>query len=295
MNTFPRINQHASTQVPYDVVEEIFLRCLTPLEWCGDPKDPNQHPPSTNVPILLSHVSKTWREIVHGMPALWTSVCMHNPTSRPEILQQILHYSKNRPLTVCIVMGGQDIDYSSDNGCIDLCTKELFCHSDRIRSFRMLTGYWARLWGKSVLVPPFPRLEEIKLGISLRTLYPERLAPLLNSPRLQKVTWLCEQLPEPLLQIGTQIKRLTFPDLACYSAQDTTALLQACPNLTYLDVRHKGPLRLPPDSSVDLRDLHTFRSGEIGLHLCIAPNLRHLTLTINVQNYGMIRLPQFLS
>ncbi|KAH7902778.1 hypothetical protein BJ138DRAFT_1121109, partial [Hygrophoropsis aurantiaca] len=88
---------------------------------------------------------------------------------------------------------------------------------------------------------------------------------------------------------------LTFPDLACYSAQDTTALLQACPNLTYLDVRHKGPLRLPPDSSVDLRDLHTFRSGEIGLHLCIAPNLRHLTLTINVQNYGMIRLPQFLS
>ncbi|KAH7903413.1 hypothetical protein BJ138DRAFT_1168174 [Hygrophoropsis aurantiaca] len=48
-------------------------------------------------------------------------------------------------------------------------------------------------------------------------------------------------------------------------------------------------------SPIYLRDLHTLHTTEAGIHLCIAPNLRRLTLRLYPEIYDAIHLLQFLS
>ncbi|KAH7913215.1 hypothetical protein BJ138DRAFT_663237 [Hygrophoropsis aurantiaca] len=245
--------------------------------------------------LCSSHVSKAWREIVHDTPTLWTNVCIHNSFSHPEMLQQILHYSKNCPLTACVVVGSVILG-SHFNNPVDLYIKELFCHSDRIRSFRPLVAFPATLWEENVPTPHFPRLEELRVMMHIPEASPARLYNLFNSPQLQKVTWFFDQYPEFMLRTGAQIKELTIPNIAHHPVEKITALLRACPNLTYLDALSKfRTFPSVPKSLIPLRDLHTFRSTESGLNLCIAPNLRHLTLTIISENYEKAHLLQLFS
>ncbi|KAH7905144.1 hypothetical protein BJ138DRAFT_811068 [Hygrophoropsis aurantiaca] len=160
MDPFPHVNQFTSI-LPYEIVEYIFLLCCTPLKWDGYLYD--RHLPATSIPLLLSHVCKIWREIVHATPALWTDVCVHGRSSHPEILRQSLRYSQTCPLTACVVIGAPDVDCIE---WIDTCIRELFCHSDRIYSFRLHVEHSARLWGEGVSVPSFPCLREVKLRLS---------------------------------------------------------------------------------------------------------------------------------
>ncbi|KAH7903063.1 hypothetical protein BJ138DRAFT_1107998, partial [Hygrophoropsis aurantiaca] len=293
-DTLPRIDQFASI-FPYEIVEEIFLLCRTPLEWGPGTFDTLQHPPAAHLPLLLSQVSKTWREIVHATPALWTDVCIHGQASsqlHPEMLKQILRYSKNRPLTACIIILGRGAEFIE---WLDICMKELFRYSDRIRSFRLLVRFGATLWGEDVPIPHLPCLEEAMIDPS--DLSPVRLEPLFNSPRLQKLTWLSSHYPEPLLRMGAQITELRFKH-GEYSYAQWAAILEVCPNLSHVAVIPIGPIPLAPSPPVCLRDLHTFRSTEAGLYMCTAPNVRYLTLQLHLGNsYDMIhtRFRQFLS
>ncbi|KAH7907072.1 hypothetical protein BJ138DRAFT_541977 [Hygrophoropsis aurantiaca] len=187
--------------------------------------------------------------------------------------------------------GTMEIEYTE---YINKCFREIFRHSCRTRSFRLLFKYWVNLLeGASVPIPSFPRLEELKVNSGLAKHFPISLDPFLNSPRLQQVSWLCRQYPEPLIRIGAQITQLTYPDLVYYVDEKITALLRAFPNLTYLDVCRKGHVPFDLDIPVHPRNLHTFRSSEIVLHLGIAPNLRHLILELSLGNCTC--LPQFLS
>ncbi|KAH7911771.1 hypothetical protein BJ138DRAFT_1112954 [Hygrophoropsis aurantiaca] len=296
MDTISRVNQFTSI-LPYELVEEIFLLCRSPFEWGDHDCDPKPHPPVTNVPLLLSHVSKTWREIVHATPALWTNVCIHNqpPRPHPEILQQILRYSGDRCLAACIGIYGLNSNFME---WIDVRIQELFRHSDRICSFRLLIRLQGNLWGENIPVPPFPRLE--KLTVKFRSLPGHsvaRLHPLFDSPRLQKVIWISDdQYPKPLLRMGAQIKELIFPRPLVNYVQ-LAELLQACPNLTYLNVCPRGRYHPVPNYPIHLQDLHTFCSNELGVDLVIAPNLRRLTLTQAPAGHPhkMMHLHQFLA
>ncbi|KAH7912561.1 hypothetical protein BJ138DRAFT_779167 [Hygrophoropsis aurantiaca] len=308
MIAFPRKNQLAPS-LPCEIVQEIFILCLPPLEteWGGYTDNPKHHPPAIGVPVRLSHVSRAWRSIAHATPLLWTDVCVHNPSPQRDaaVVKHVLQYSTNRPINVCMVVDGYKTGYiDCDNEMepeymeyLGTHISELFRHADRMRSFRMFFKHWVRLWGDSVFIPPLPRLEELKISVYVGDRSIRRLFPLFNSPRLQKVSWLCPDYPEPLNRMGAQIKQLVCPDLACFDDDDeqTTALLRACPNLIYLDAHHDGPPMSHSAAFVSLPALHTFRSSDIGLHACVAPNLRHLTLECCFEVYGRIRLAQFLN
>ncbi|KAH7904770.1 hypothetical protein BJ138DRAFT_1165971 [Hygrophoropsis aurantiaca] len=207
MNIIPRVN-HFTSIFPYEIVQEIFFLCRTSPEWGRPECASKHHPPSTNVPLLLSHVCKTWRSIVHATPALWTDVCIHGRSLHPELLKHILCYSKALPITACIAIIGYGKKYA---GRLDTCMKALFCHSARIRSFRLVIKDYHSLWGKCVPIPSFPRLEELMIRLKNCEDPSARLDFFLDSPQLQKLTWLSEYpFPEPLLQLGAQIKELSI-------------------------------------------------------------------------------------
>ncbi|KAH7907643.1 hypothetical protein BJ138DRAFT_1159622 [Hygrophoropsis aurantiaca] len=309
MHTSPCIDQLTSA-LPRDVVEEIFLQYVTPFEWDGCIRGrkrrspPGRHSPSTRLPLLLSHVSKTWRALVQNTPALWTNVCLHNPSWNPAIFQQILRYSKRSPLTACIILDGVDIEYF-----LDVSVKELFTQSDRIRSFRLVVGqHEGGLWDTMVPIPPMTRLEELKIKVSLPDQSITHLYPLFDSPQLHKVTWLSPHFPQPLRTIRPQMKELTITMFETYSRRaqinsmqtQLSDVFRACPNLTYLDVRKDeesfddGPGPITPAFPLqDLRDLRAFNSG-FTIRLCTAPNLR--SLTFHTKDYTRrTNLLQFLS
>ncbi|KAH7905145.1 hypothetical protein BJ138DRAFT_1130635 [Hygrophoropsis aurantiaca] len=274
--------------LPYEIVEEIFLLCRTPFNWGNCHDSPIPHPPLQNVPILLSHVSKTWREIVRTTPALWTNVCIHNPSKmHPAILGPILHRSKGRSLMPCIAVDKMNVE---DSKFLDICMKELSYHSDRIRSLRLLVKFWSL----NIPIPPLPRLEELKIETSQSGRYPEYLYPLFDSPRLRKVTWLGRRFPEPLLQMGHQIKELSVTLYIFFDCMRLAKILHECPNLAYLDLcladEAYPPGPLPP---VCLQDLRDFRSIGLSTCLCIAPNLH--SFTFHTGEYtNTANLPEFL-
>ncbi|KAH7903412.1 hypothetical protein BJ138DRAFT_1131381 [Hygrophoropsis aurantiaca] len=235
-DTFTPSDQFTSI-LPYEIVGYIFRLCLPPIKKGGLESN---HSPSPTVPLRFSHVSRTWRAIVHDTPALWTNVCIHNRSAHPdpEILAHILRHSNNWSLSVCIVIIGESSVESAE--WIGARMKELFCHAHRIRSFRLDVRSQVGLWGENVPMPPFPRLEDLTILGSISERDNERLYPLFDSPQLRNVTWLSRvRFPEPLLRVGAQIKQLILP-VCAVEYMRVAELLQACPNGA-LSSRLKSP------------------------------------------------------
>ncbi|KAJ3506693.1 hypothetical protein NMY22_g17164 [Coprinellus aureogranulatus] len=58
-------------RLPIEILHNIFVHCL--------PTDHNSLMSSAEAPMLLTHVCKQWRDLVHGMPLLWSSIYIPIP------------------------------------------------------------------------------------------------------------------------------------------------------------------------------------------------------------------------
>ena len=60
-------------ELPEDILREVFARCL--------PRTHNSTLSPRDAPLLLTHVSRQWRDIAQATPNLWSSV--HIPLQSP--------------------------------------------------------------------------------------------------------------------------------------------------------------------------------------------------------------------
>ncbi|KAG9316454.1 hypothetical protein JVU11DRAFT_2488 [Chiua virens] len=85
--------------VPDQVLQEIFQYCL--------PDTPYVVPNARTAPLILTHVCRRWRSVMHGSSEFWASIALHdrgvwNYELEVEMVTGWLHRSSTRPIRMSI-------------------------------------------------------------------------------------------------------------------------------------------------------------------------------------------------
>ncbi|KAH7931406.1 hypothetical protein BV22DRAFT_1190668 [Leucogyrophana mollusca] len=255
------------TFLPTELAERIFILCVPSLDL----------PQTTSrAPVLLCLVSKSWRDYVYNIPALWRTICLH-PTRNSKVgaMNTWLTRSGRNSLVVFLKVSRF---FGSEGGVF---VAALFAHSARIHTLRLCLES-VSVWN---CTPTLPRLERLEIEPSPSIGCAPAISPIVNSaPRLREIVWSSRDDPQPVLANGNQLRKLSLLSGIDDLSQVKT-VLQACPHLTYLAIRDPSTwTRTTPSESVariPLMDLATLEASPITLQLCVAPNLLSLAFTGN--------------
>ncbi|KAH7910832.1 hypothetical protein BJ138DRAFT_1152069 [Hygrophoropsis aurantiaca] len=223
---------------------------------------------TTEGPVLLCQVSRTWRDFVYDCPMLWTNICAHTSSAlgNQHAYSEWLARSGKLPLAVCISLDLPDH--------IDAFTV-IFNHSARIRSLRFLdtTGEDVT-W--DLTSSPFTSLDTF----AIESVQPIKVLPMISAiiataPHLRSIKWNLDHVPIPLHTIGSQLKELNFSTRV--SDDRTYNALRACPNVVKLLVRYRSYTEPIGGGDVLLADLQVLDSYRFAMQGVVAPKLRKFT------------------
>ncbi|KAF9480407.1 hypothetical protein BDN70DRAFT_616898 [Pholiota conissans] len=112
--------------IPYDVLLEIFVRCLPqhPFDWR------NKQPNAKLAPMLLCHICSAWRTVAFSSPVLWTHLGCHFTVYwirldatywaiRPRALEFVLWWSTKHGTIPPFLSFQADADQDQDNDILE--------------------------------------------------------------------------------------------------------------------------------------------------------------------------------
>ena len=185
----------------------------------------HQRPNPSQLPVLLSLVSKSWRDFVYGNPLLWRFVDIDascNAIRKLAALKHRISRTQNTPLVLRLV-----VDSPPHLEAIQI----LFSSSHRFCELHLsisdLTGWW-----KNASMGPFSQLT--KLVINAWPMHPgcgELTSILSTAPLLHQTDWGAPIDPSPL--VGMYGHQFLTLDLCSLSLRTDSILniLAACPQL----------------------------------------------------------------
>ncbi|KIK95404.1 hypothetical protein PAXRUDRAFT_827039 [Paxillus rubicundulus Ve08.2h10] len=223
---------------------------------------PNTMYSHSQLPVLLSLVSKSWRDFVYASPLLWAHVIMDaSQGAVPSLnaLQRRLKRSQSAPLFVDIVVGERP---DRDALRVIFAESSRFCH--------LTLGVFDLSWRDDISTQGFPQLRNLIVHTGFQALpHVDALGAIFSSaPCLRYVKW--HSIDDPGL-IAVNGHQLHFVDLTVFHLPVTRLLeiLEACPNLRnvvitfqgeqeYTPIRPRGRIFLP-----ELRSLVLDGTGHI--------------------------------
>ncbi|KAH7903795.1 hypothetical protein BJ138DRAFT_1107377 [Hygrophoropsis aurantiaca] len=265
--------------LPPELITKIFQLCIPELAQKNPLKvevyninciDSVHHHTTTEGPVLLCRVSRSWKDFVYGCPMLWTNICAHSSSAlrNPNVFSSWLARSGNLPLAVCISLG---LLYHIDVFTI------IFNHAARIRSLKFLNPSRTDMtW--DFTSSPFTQLDTF--AVETVSAYEDPLPNLMTmitaiiatAPHLRSIKWNIDNVPISLTTIGSQLKELNFStrvaDVRTYNA------FRACPNVVKLSVIGRSHTKPTGGGDVLLADLQILHSYCFAMQGVVAPKLR---------------------
>ncbi|KIK95403.1 hypothetical protein PAXRUDRAFT_827038 [Paxillus rubicundulus Ve08.2h10] len=235
--------------LPPELVGDIFYL------WLLDSVHRNTKHWSSQFPVLICLVSKSWRDFVYASPLLWTHVRVEaSQGGVPMIhaLQKRLRRSQNAPLFVDIMLGKRP-----DKDVL----KVIFAEGRRFRHLT-LRAFDVSL-RDNIPTRAFGQLSDLTVHVGWgyhRPNHMEELSSIFSSaPHLRSVnwSWICD--PGPIEVNGSQ---LHFLDLNIFHVPVTRVLevLTLCPNLRNAGIRLRGEFDIiptPPTQRILLPELRS--------------------------------------
>jgi F-box-like len=110
-----RINWHSSPilKLPPEVTIEIFEACLPVINWSmEDPTHCYRRIPNATIPLVISGVCNTWRNLAFSTPKLWRSISVQHDDCRSELDVEVLcewiSRSGSTPLSIHMWLSGNE-------------------------------------------------------------------------------------------------------------------------------------------------------------------------------------------
>lgn len=301
-------------RVPRDILEEIFVRCLPGHRY------PTME--SSDAPVLLTQVCRTWREVAFSFPRLWCelhfpwielaetsthlpewTILEHNLKRRCEALTKWIIRSGSLPLSFFIIIGsnGNDLRTITSGRQISDLTKEmigalLLC-ANRWKELEIDASYHTFEYIDQSVMGPLPLLRSLRIACTrTRARIPLGSSPLpkiLSVPTIRKLS--VEGVPWSLkIQFSSNITQFTYQH-STLSSRDTVTTLRQMPNLVHckvylsdIDATVSGVVTLPFLETLYIVSMH-WLSGSPSVGVLIncfdAPNLQwfaHETKSLHI-------------
>ncbi|KIK79330.1 hypothetical protein PAXRUDRAFT_834162 [Paxillus rubicundulus Ve08.2h10] len=281
-----------------NVLPPELVACIFNL-WLLDSIYPNTKCTHSQLPVLLSLVSKSWRDFVYASPLLWVHVIMEasqGAVPRLHALQKRLQRSQSAPLFLDILIGEQ-----ADRDAL----RVLLAESARFHHLTLSVFDFS--WCEDIPTQGFTQLNTftVQTGFQIPTDAGALSAVFSSAPRLRCVKWL--STGDPRL-IGVNGHQLHFLDLTVFYLPVTRLLevLEACPNLRDVVVTFQGEQEytsIAPRERILLPELRSLVLDGTGHIACIlrsiqAPLLSCLDIKwwhYNSREYGLEALHSLLA
>lgn len=182
-------------KLPPEIVHHIFTLCL--------PQSPFLRPISTDAPLLLCHVSRTWRKRVLDDAKMWTSLYVGCSSSGrghvscrqsipPELMQKWLSRSSTLPISLHLSVGKQYYQRPEGPGAFRTIVEILAGNINRCYNLKLDLPSMEAIALFLELLPQNEvlRLESFLVCCEEEHRLPIRLSPLFkNSPNLRRLIW----------------------------------------------------------------------------------------------------------
>ncbi|KIJ13874.1 hypothetical protein PAXINDRAFT_170026 [Paxillus involutus ATCC 200175] len=238
--------------------------------WLLDCIYPNTKYSHSRLPVLLSLVSRSWRDFVYASPLLWAHIILEvSQGAVPTLyaLQKRLERSQNAPLFLDVVIGEQP-----DKDAL----RVLLAESSRF--YHLTLSVLDFSWCDDIPTQGFTQLSKLAIhtGFQIPTDVGALSAVFSSAPRLRYVKWLSTGDPGPAGVNGHQLHSL---DLTVFYLPVTRLLevLAACPNLrdliiTFQDREEWTPI--PPRERILLAELRSLVLDGTGHIACILRSIQ---------------------
>lgn len=269
--------------------------------------DATYYSPPLNLPIILSHVSRTFRLIAVRTPALWTTLHFHEPSHISRAHLSLSRIGKTRGLDILIstVGASEHIPHVTLSAVeLEQIFELLLPHLPRWRSFHLqVRDANCKLVARRYLSTcgPAPSLFTLQLfhfedyrtprNLYLATYKPPVVIFKNHLPNLRNVSLIGVNLPWTLANASFRLERLEQLEMALHSDNIRPpydyweSMLRKSPFLKSLSIHYSGPrastLPLPPhltpssQKPLELEDRKKEQTDDI-IHL---PHLTYLSLT----------------
>ncbi|KAL4080570.1 hypothetical protein J3A83DRAFT_4200551, partial [Scleroderma citrinum] len=205
--------------LPSELVSAIFQ------QWLRDQLDElDQHSNPSQLPVLLSLVSKSWRDFVYTNPFLWQFVKINtseNKLCRLAVLENRISRTQNVPLVLHLTIG--DVPHIE-------ALRILFSQSHRFCELSLSVSNLS--WWEDVSMGPFSQLKELTIEAwPVDSGYQAFTSIFSTAPLLRCADWSAPLDPSPLL--GVYGDKFISLDLLGVNLGILTILdiLAACPQL----------------------------------------------------------------
>lgn len=224
-------HHHAShiSILPPEILSEIFIHCL--------PADRFPVPSCTEAPLLLTHVSQSWRDLALSIPDLWSALHINykDPSEDIPAAELWLSRSGKRPLSLSLAI---DFNEEPQQGILDVLCQ----HSERWKHVRFDFRH--------LFCPPMYTLDLAASGIPLLTTFEfhardmsntnvSQITKLLSSETatsLREVTWV-DDLADTDTLLELPLDKLSRLSLAMeHGTLDYLQLLHRCSNLEQIRI-----------------------------------------------------------
>ncbi|EGN94142.1 hypothetical protein SERLA73DRAFT_78064 [Serpula lacrymans var. lacrymans S7.3] len=284
-------------RMPPEVITNIFKYCL-PSE--------GSRPSTSDAPLLLSRICSHWRQVVLSTPHLWSALNLHLPArirdwdatlvSHVAALSFWLDHLGSHPLKLSIAHDAHpsisistteqetfmlsSVPYKMLSACI-----ESSCHRLLTLSVIMPASFFSLF--RQLAVQPLPRLEEISLHPTDRSLSPGHLL-LINFCNADRLYSLSTSIP--LYRIADinvpwhQLTRLRlqdhYPDQSSLSLNDYFSILQHCTQVEQCVLRVFDGLFHRPQALLVIPSLLDFRLSVVMFTQSPDSRLAHFLSTL---------------
>ncbi|KAL0947129.1 hypothetical protein HGRIS_013261 [Hohenbuehelia grisea] len=230
-------------------------------------------------PVTLSHVCRTWRNIVSSaMPHLWSLISFIHEPITPQLLSYAAHFLEHsRSANLYIGISCEFTPFSQANaGDIDSLINLLIPQQSRWRAFHML---WAGPPPSSLLTASFENLETV----NIRGQRDELLRAVCRAPRLRSLR--CQPRDIPRLNEAFSFPPVSITELSIafqpITLDDMRLVLRNCQHLISLDCTVYGESQTTEEATLrKLRHLHVafLDDSSTFFDMLNLPNLKYLEL-----------------